>query len=119
MRFVCPNCGKQVDPEGRAPTKVYDLDELRSRLEEERKAALSHAGQVWYAGIGGRSVGPLTLAGLEGLAARAQLRRSTLVWREGWPAWIPAEAVTELRPILGLPQGPPSGEPPALPESTR
>jgi hypothetical protein len=102
----------------RAPTRVYDLDSLRSKLEEERKAAPSHAGQVWYAGIEGRSVGPLTLAGLSGLVARGQLRRASLVWREGWAAWVPAEAVAELRALLGLPEPPASGDPPALPETS-
>lgn len=118
MRFVCPHCGAESDTQDRAPTRVYDLDELRSRLEEERKAASSHSWQVWYAGVDGRSVGPLTLGGLEGLAARDQLRRKTLVWRDGWPAWMAAEAVPELRALLGLPEAPLSGDPPALPESS-
>ena len=106
----------QPDP-NRAPTRVYDLESLRSKLEEERKAAPSHAEQVWYVGVEGRSVGPLTQTGLEGLCARGQLRKSSLVWRDGFTAWIPAEAVHELRPLLGLPEAPPSGDPPALPEA--
>ena len=105
-----------IEPDAnRAPTRVYDLDELRTRLEEERKAAPSHAGQVWYVGVDGRSVGPLTLQGLAGLAARSQLRRSTLVWRDGFAAWIPAEAIPDIRALLGLPEATPSGDPPALP----
>ena len=77
----------------RAPTRVY-------------------AGRVWCAGVGGRSVGPLTM---QGLAARSQLRRSTLVWRDGFPAWIPAEAIADIRALPGLPEAPPPGDPPALP----
>jgi hypothetical protein len=99
---------------------VYDLESLRSKLEEERRAAASHAGQIWYAAVEGKSVGPLTLAGLSGLSARGLLGPKSLVWREGWAAWLPAEAVAELRAILGLPEAPSSGEkPPALPEAAK
>ena len=104
----------EPDP-SRAPTKLYDLDSLRSKLEAERQAASVQAEPIWYVGVEGRSVGPLTLTGLEGLAARGSLRRSSLVWRDGWAAWIPAEAVLELRSLLGLPEPAPSGDPPALP----
>lgn len=100
----------------RIPTRPYDLASLRNRLEAERKAAPSHEGQIWYVGVQGRSVGPLTEAGLQGLVARGQLRRASLIWREGWPAWTAADAVPELRAILGLPAPPALGDPPALPE---
>jgi hypothetical protein len=99
---------------------VYDLESLRSRLEEERRAAGSHAAQIWYAGVEGKSVGPLTLTGLEGLAARGSLHPASLVWRDGWAAWLPAQTIPELRPLLGLPEAPTSGEkPPALPEASK
>jgi hypothetical protein len=100
----------------RSETRPYDLASLRQKLEEERMAAPSHDAQVWYVGVDNRSVGPLTPAGLEGLTARGQLRRQTLVWREGWPSWTRADAVPELRAILGLPEAPRAGDPPALPE---
>jgi GYF domain 2 len=100
----------------RVPTRPYDLATLRRRLEAERKATPSHERQIWYVGIQGRSVGPLTAAGLEGLAARGQLGRDSLVWRDGWPAWTAAGAVPELRAILGLPAASPAADPPALPE---
>src|SRR3954451_12966249 len=100
----------------RMPTRPYDIAQLREQLEEERKAAPSHEDQIWYVGVNGRSVGPLTEAGLGGLAARGQLRRDSLIWRDGWPAWTPADGVPELRALLGLPQAAPAGDPPALPE---
>jgi hypothetical protein len=100
----------------RIPTRPYDLASLREKLEEERAAAGSHERQIWYVGVHGRSVGPMTQAGLAGLAARGQLERTTLVWREGFSSWIAAELVDELRAILGLPQAPAAADPPALPE---
>jgi hypothetical protein len=96
----------------RIPTRPYDLAEL---LQQE-KAAAPPSERVWFVAVQGRSVGPLTAAGLEGLLARGQLHKRTLVWREGWPAWTAAETVTELCGILGLPEPVAPGEPPSLPE---
>jgi len=120
---ACPACAGPMAPEAdvlelrgdRVPTRPYDLASLRAKLEEEREAAGSNELQIWYVGVHGRSVGPLTPAGLAGLAARGQLERGTLVWREGWPSWTAAAAVAELRPMLGLPEAAPAGDPPELP----
>lgn len=99
----------------RAPTRRYDLDELRARLEAERglsarravrAEAPERAGQVWFVGVQGRQVGPLSLGGLQGLRARGQLGPASLVWREGWPGWVALEAVAELRALAGLLEAP-------------
>jgi hypothetical protein len=121
----CPGCGERMLAEAdvlalsgdRVPTRPYDLAELKAQLEQE-KAATPPSDRVWFVGLHGRSVGPLTEAGLEGLLARGQLQRRTLIWREGWPAWTAAETVTELRHILGLPRPAAPGEPPTLPEGS-
>lgn len=89
----------------RVPTRRYDLQELKARLEQEKEASAQPASageQIWYVGVGGRKVGPMTRAGLVGLKERGLLSASSLVWREGWPVWAAAEAVQELRPLLGL-----------------
>jgi hypothetical protein len=101
----------------RVPTRPYDLDVLRAQLEEEQRAsaAAHNPGQIWFVGVQGHSVGPLTVAGLEGLHARGQLHRGSMVWREGWPVWAAAEAIPELRAVLGLPAA--HVEPPSLPEA--
>jgi hypothetical protein len=122
--MACPACDGRMEPEAdvlelhgdRTPTRPYDAARLHEQLEAERRAAPAHDDQIWYVGVNGRSVGPLTDAGLEGLVARSQLRRDSLVWRDGWPAWTPAEEVPELRTLLGLPRATPAGDPPALPE---
>lgn len=119
MRVACAACraGMEVEAEvHRLQTRPYDLDVLRAQLEEERRAA--HApGQVWFVGVDGHILGPLTPAGLEGLHARGQLARHSLVWRDGFPVWAPAESVPELRRILDLPEL--EAQPPALPGSAR
>jgi hypothetical protein len=118
LRFACPACGAVFESGDRVPTRPYDLATLKAQLEEARAAAGLVTDRIWFVGVHGRSVGPLTSAGLEGLLARGQLHKGSLVWREGWPAWTAAEAVSELREILGLPPPTAPGEPPSLPESS-
>ena len=144
-KLPCPSCGGELRAEAdvyhlrtdRDPTRRYDLEELKARLQAEKDAvaALERAPasrtpeQVWFVGVQGRQVGPLTMSGLSGLRTRSQLAPHSLVWREGFPSWVAAEAVPELRPLLGLvastpalpfaeertarplPPAPPAGEP--------
>src|SRR5713226_7568877 len=87
----CPACGERMAAQAdvvaldgdRIPTRPYDL----AQLLQQEKAAAPPSDRVWFVGVQGRSVGPLTSAGLEGLLARGQLLKRTLVWRDGWPAW--------------------------------
>lgn len=116
----CPACGAAMVATAdvvelhadRAATRRYDLDELRARLEAERGLSAQRrtgrvetperAGQIWFVGVQGRQVGPLSTGGLQGLRARGQLGAASLVWREGWPGWVALEAVAELRGLAGL-----------------
>lgn len=59
----------------------------------------------------------LGLAELGRLTQQGVLTRETLVWCEGWPAWMPAGQVSELAPILGSAPAPVS-VPVALPVRT-
>jgi hypothetical protein len=116
--FRCPSCNGEMAVvaevvdlyQDRSPTRRYDLDDLRARLDLEReefaksRGAPRSADQVWFAAVQGRQVGPLSVAGIAGLRARGQLSAASLVWREGWPSWVAAEAVPERRQILGLPE---------------
>ena len=97
------------DSPDRSPTRRCDVEQLRARLEVEREVSALRRPlprvdeQVWYAAVQERQIGPLTLAGLDGLRARGQLRPTSLVWRDGWPVWVTARAVPELGALLGLP----------------
>ncbi len=118
VTFRCPSCNGEMAAvaevvdlwQDRIPTRRYDLDDLRARLTHEKEEAAKtrvaprSPDQVWFAAVQGRQVGPLSAAGIAGLRARGQLSAASLVWREGWSAWVAAEAVEELRTILGLPE---------------
>jgi hypothetical protein len=89
----------------RVPTRRYDLQELKARLVQEKEASAQPASagdQLWYLAVQSRKAGPMTRARLVGVKERGLLSPSSLVWREGWPVWAAAEAVQELRPLLGL-----------------
>lgn len=51
---------------------------------------------TWYVAANGKSIGPLSTAQLAASIASGQYSSSTLVWRDGFADWQPAEAVAEL-----------------------
>ncbi len=129
--FRCPSCNGEMAAaaevvdlwQDRIPTRRYDLDDLRARLDAEREEFAHCAGpgwariRFWFAAVQGRQVGPLSAAGIAGLRARGQLSPASLVWREGWPSWVAAEAVPELRATLGLPEETPGRPFPVQPSA--
>ncbi len=50
-------------------------------------------GAQWYYALGDQQIGPVPLETLKQLAATGEMDASTLVWRDGMAAWIPAEEV--------------------------
>ena len=56
---------------------------------------------AFYLGVGGKQVGPYDLTTLAGQVQQGVLTRTTLVWRQGMPAWAAADTVPELQPLFG------------------
>lgn len=61
--------------------------------------------RIWFVERGGASAGPSTASEVRKLLRAGTLTARSLVWRDGFAAWIPLEDVPELRPT-----------PPPLPE---
>ncbi|MDE6692388.1 MAG: DUF4339 domain-containing protein, partial [Muribaculaceae bacterium] len=59
-----------------------------------------------YVAQDGRQTGPFDYAALEKKVAEGVLKPDTLVWKEGLPAWTPADQVQELKALF-LPKMPP------------
>jgi membrane protease subunit (stomatin/prohibitin family) len=55
----------------------------------------------FFVGLDGKQTGPFDLATLGQMAARGQLTRDTLVWKQGMAAWSPASMVGELGSLFG------------------
>lgn len=68
---------------------------------------------MYYVALDGKQVGPFDLTTLAAKANEGQLTRSTLVWKQGMPAWATGESVPELATVFAtvpppLPPAPPS-----------
>ena len=63
-------------------------------------------GAVWHLVENGAAVGPLGVEALRRAVAEGRLRRDTLVWCAGMPAWLPAGEVAALGSVLGPPPVP-------------
>ncbi len=60
----------------------------------------------WYYTEQGQQVGPVSEADLRRYAAAGRLQPHDLVWKEGMPRWVPAEAVPEFAFRAEEPQAP-------------
>jgi hypothetical protein len=60
---------------------------------------------LYHLNVGGQNYGPFPVPTLQSMIATNQFAASTMVWREGMPAWAPASAVPELA-VLFVPRPP-------------
>jgi membrane protease subunit (stomatin/prohibitin family) len=66
-------------------------------------------GLSYFLGIGGQQSGPFDLMTLSAKVKDGTLTRGTLVWKQGMPAWVAAESVSELKDLF-------ANVPPPLPK---
>lgn len=66
----------------------------------QNPAAGTIAESWWHYHALGQNQGPVGTGELAGLFASGQLTPNTMVWRQGWPQWMPANRVPELQPYL-------------------
>lgn len=57
--------------------------------------------RMWYMGIGGQTVGPLTANAIRSKIADGAVTPSTLVWSEGMAAWAEASTIPDLSRMFG------------------
>jgi len=67
--------------------------------------------EQWYAGIGGKQVGPLTREQLQNLIQQGQVTRDTLLWKQGLENWKAARDIPEAANLFA------AGPPPLPPEA--
>src|SRR4051812_13661095 len=56
---------------------------------------------AFFVGMEGKQAGPFDLPTLQTMASSGQLKRETLVWKQGMPQWTKASDVTELSSLFG------------------
>jgi membrane protease subunit (stomatin/prohibitin family) len=54
----------------------------------------------FFVGVDGKQAGPFDLGALQGMVGGGQLKRDTLVWRQGMPVWTKAGDVAELAQLF-------------------
>jgi len=59
------------------------------------------AGAQYYTGIGGKQAGPFDTAAIQQMITAGTLKRDTLMWKQGMPAWAAAESINELNQLFG------------------
>jgi hypothetical protein len=73
---------------------------------------------TWYVALNGRQSPPLQWVQVQHYLQSGQITASTMVWKAGFPSWIPASQVPELVPYLGAQQMPPPLTGSSLPPGT-
>ncbi len=67
---------------------------------------------AYFLAVNGQQVGPLDEAALKQKVAAGELKRETLIWKQGMAAWVPASSVTELASLFAS-MPPPIPQPPS------
>jgi len=57
--------------------------------------------EEWYAGIGGKQVGPLTVEQLQQLIQNGRVNKDTLLWKQGLDNWAAAADIPEAAKMFG------------------
>ncbi len=92
FKINCKRCGAEIRVRG-----VETADEAgRTTLPFALSEAMSTPAappQVWFAGLDGKQVGPLTQAEVSDHIMAGRLGPEDLVWRKGFEAWKPVRSV--------------------------
>ncbi len=98
-RAACPACRQVFQIEASATP----IEAPAAPVEATPSPPPPHPGppqlqeKAWHVLLGGRQCGPFSTLELRGLAASSEIRRESLVWREGMQDWAPAGDT----PVLG------------------
>jgi len=65
----------------------------------------------YFVGVDGKQVGPFDVATLQSMVSSGQLKRETLVWKQGMPAWTKVSEVGELNSLFASVPPPLPGQP--------
>src|SRR5262252_1523539 len=100
-------------------SRAFHFDARRSprRMGGRRGHSMT---DLWYYGDGETPRGPVSLAELVAALGKIPEPRKTLVWRQGFPDWKPAELVPELSeelPSAPTPAPAPEPAPPQEPQA--
>ena len=93
FRISCKKCDSEIRVRGIATQQDVGRTTMPFNLEMPDTAPATPQ-RVWFAGIGGKQVGPLTEQEVLDHIAGGRLSADDLVWRKGFGAWTPVREVS-------------------------
>ena len=94
FKIACKRCGAEIRVRGVETPEEVGRTTLPFALDLPEQAAAAQApAQIWFAGIGGRQIGPLSEAEVIDHIASGRLTAEDPVWRKGFSAWTPCKDV--------------------------
>ena len=98
-----------VDLQQKANAKLAKINEAYQCLRDEKftkepKATNKQKSNEWFYTIDGEKKGPIKTSELVRLAASGILKPDDLVWKEGFPEWVPARQIKGLNEVFPRPK---------------
>lgn len=94
FKIACKRCGAEIRVRGVETPDEVGRTTLPFALDlPETAAAAQPPAQIWFAGIGGRQVGPLSEAEVLAELSSGRMSGDDMVWRKGFSAWTPVKDV--------------------------
>ncbi len=72
----------------------------------------------YFVAANGQQTGPFNAEHLKEMAVKGELKKESLVWKTGMPAWLPAAQVTELSAVFASAPPPLPGAAPPIPPAS-
>ena len=99
FKIGCKRCGAEIRVRGIATEEDLGRTTLPFQMELPDTAATTPQ-RVWFAGIDGKQVGPLTEGEVIEHIGAGRLKADDLVWRKGFGAWTPVREVAPFQDRL-------------------
>ncbi|MBM4344623.1 MAG: zinc-ribbon domain-containing protein [Deltaproteobacteria bacterium] len=94
FKIACKRCGAEIRVRGVETPDEVGRTTLPFALDLPEQAAVAQApAQIWFAGLQGRQVGPLSEAEVIDHIATGRMGPEDPVWRKGFSAWTPVKDV--------------------------
>ena len=93
FKMSCKRCSAEIRVRGVETEEEVGRTTMPFALEMPVPVAAQAPTPVWFAGIEGRQVGPLTESEIVDHIHQGRLTAQDLVWRKGFSAWLPAREV--------------------------
>lgn len=93
FKISCKRCSAEIRVRGVETEEEIGRTTMPFALEMPVPVAVQAPTPVWFAGIEGRQVGPLTESEIVDHIHQGRLTAQDLVWRKGFSAWLPAREV--------------------------